>query len=313
VQDVRQEANGFIVNARDELDGHEVDLNTDVVINAAGAWAGEVSGEAGKIRPLRGSHLFLRHDSLPVDDCVTVLHPQDKRPVFIFPWLGMTCVGTTDLDHPTPLSEEPSCTAAEIDYLFELINSQFPDNRITRDDVVSTLAGVRPVIASGKGLDPSKESREHSVWKHNGIVSVAGGKLTTFRLIALDALLAAGLIDGQDRAASQDTRDPMFRHSLRFPHRLGHPTAALPDGDALLDTLQWVVDNEMVCHLDDLMLRRVRLGNTRPAGGQALLPQVRAACQRRLGWDDARWEAEEARYVTIVERYYGLPASGNTP
>ena len=84
--------------------------------------------------------------------------------------------------------------------------ASFRRRAITPADVVSSMAGVRPVIASGKGLNPSQESREHSVWRHDGMVCVAGGKLTTFRLIALDALRAADLIDEQEHVAARATR-----------------------------------------------------------------------------------------------------------
>ncbi len=313
VEAVTRQGRQFSLFARDEIGGVAATLTALSVIDAAGAAAGEVSGEPKKIRPLRGSHLLIRRDRLRVDDCVTTLHPRDKRPVFIYPWQGLTCVGTTDLDHSAPLCEEPRCTSEEADYLFEMIRGQFPQAAITPADVVSSMAGVRPVIASGKGLNPSQESREHSVWRHDGMVCVAGGKLTTFRLIALDALRAADLIDERQRLAARATAEPLFRSPLKFPHRLGHPTAALPEGEALLETLAWALDNEMVGRLDDLLLRRVRVGNTRPAGARDILPQIRALCQRRLGWDDARWAGEAARYLEIVDHSYSLPSIGSPP
>jgi glycerol-3-phosphate dehydrogenase len=313
VEAVKRQGETFSLVARDEIGGVEANLTAASVIDAAGAQAGEVAGEPGKIRPLRGSHLLITRERLPVTDCVTSLHPRDKRPVFIYPWQGLTCIGTTDLDHSQPLSEEPRCTAEEADYLFEAINGQFPQAAITPADVVSSMAGVRPVIASGKGLNPSQESREHSVWRRDGMVCVAGGKLTTFRLIALDALRAAGLIDQRRHAAASASAEPLFRAPVKFPYRLGHPTAALPEGEALMAALAWALDNEMVGRLDDLMLRRVRVGNTRPAGARDLLPQIRPLCQSRLGWDDARWTEEAARYLDIVARAYSPPGAGGTP
>ena len=310
---VKREGDAFSLFARDEIAGVEATLTALSVIDAAGAQAGEVAGEPGKIRPLRGSHLLIRRERLPVTDCVTSLHPRDKRPVFIYPWQGLTCVGTTDLDHSQPLSEEPRCTAEEVDYLFEAIAAQFPEAAITPADVVSSMAGVRPVIASGKGLNPSQESREHSVWRRDGMVCVAGGKLTTFRLIALDALRAADLIDERQHAAASASAEPLFRTPVKFPFRLGHPTAALPQGEALMEALGWALDNEMVGRLDDLLLRRVRVGNTRPAGARDLLPQIRALCQSRLGWDDARWTEEAARYLDIVARAYSPPGAASAP
>jgi glycerol-3-phosphate dehydrogenase len=313
VEAVKRQGEEFSLIVRDEIGEAEASLTALSVIDAAGAAAGEMAGEPGRIRPLRGGHLLIRRDRLPVDDCLATPHPRDGRLVFIFPWLGVTCVGTTDLDHSAPLSEEPRCTAEEADYLLEIIRGQFPQAAITPADVASTMAGVRPVIASGRGLNPSQESREHSVWRRDGMVCVAGGKLTTFRLIALDALSAAGLLDERALIAARTTAEPLFRTPVKFPHRLGHPTAPLPEGEALMETLAWALDHEMVGRLDDLLLRRVRVGNTRPAGARDLLPQIRALCQGRLSWDDARWAGETARYLEIVERAYGPPSAGRTP
>jgi glycerol-3-phosphate dehydrogenase len=313
VESVRPPGARFSLQVRDELSSRQAIFEAATVIDAAGAWAEAVSGEAGKIRPLRGSHLFFERDRLPTDDCITALHPRDKRPVFIFPWAGATVVGTTDLDHKEPLSEEPRCTREELDYLLELIRHVFPSAGITSADVVSAMAGVRPVIASGKGLNPSQESREHSIWLHDGMVCVAGGKLTTFRLIALDALHAAGLIGEAELKAVRRAAGPLFRQKLTFPHGLGHPALPLPQGDALLDTVEWVLRNEMVVHLDDLLLRRVRLGNTMPGGAQDALPQIKGLCQSRLAWDETRWHAETERYLKIVAESYCVPEGTGTP
>lgn len=296
---------GVSVTLSDVLGGDEATLRTRCVINATGAWADRLSGAEAKVRPQRGSHLFIPRERLPVDDCLTVLHPKDQRPVFVFPWEGCTCIGTTDLDHPDSLNFEPVCTRQEIDYLLDLLGSQFPQAGITDKDIISTMAGVRPIIASGKGVDPSKERRDHAVWGENGVITVSGGKLTTFRLIALDALLAAGLIDEEERERSE-TGGLAFTRDVPAPHRLGHPLAPMPEGEALREQLAWVLDNEMVTRLDDLLLRRTRLGNLLPDGAAAILEDVRQLCQQHLGWDDSRWQEELARYQDIIARYYSV-------
>ena len=102
-----------------------------------------------------------------------------------------TVIGTTDLDHDEDLDIEASISDQEVDYLLKAYNSQFPDNPLKPSDILSTWAGVRPVIGSKTSKDPSKERRDHAVWSDNGLITVSGGKLTTFRLIALDVLAAA--------------------------------------------------------------------------------------------------------------------------
>ena len=311
-----------------------VDVYGRVVINATGAWADRLRGDVGippRIRPLRGSHLIFPAWRLPVAQAVSFLHPVDRRPVFIFPWEGITLVGTTDVDHDQPLDKEPSISPEEVAYLMAAVEAQFPSLRLTLDDVLSTFAGVRPVIGTGK-VDPSKESRDHVVWEENGLLTVTGGKLTTFRLIALDALKAVRHrlpelppIDDKVPVLNQvDVDLPGTGHldeavRRRLLGRYGTDAPALvatakpgelepvSGTQTLWAELRWGARAEGVVRLDDLLLRRVRLGHLLPHGGQALLPRIRAICQPELGWSDARWEAEEAAYLALWHRCYGLP------
>jgi len=301
---VRRENGRGRVDVTDLESGESLTLDAGAVINATGAWANRLGGAGQRIRPLRGSHLFVDPARLPVADCLTLINPRDDRPVFVFPWEGVTCVGTTDLDHGDSLDQEARASGAEVDYLLALINGHFPEVNLTRDDILSTMAGVRPVIASGDGKDPSKERRDHAVWEENGVVTVSGGKLTTFRLIALDALCAAGLLDRREARRARRSNAPLFRPLPEAPEQVEQFLHGVQDDEALL---RWMLDNEAVVHLDDLLLRRTRLGLLRRDGGAGLVPLLRALTGERLGWDSARWEQEWARYADIRERFYGVP------
>ena len=303
VTSVERSEAGFLVHVRDGVTGGEHVLRARHVINATGAWADRFSGTR-RIRPLRGSHLFVPRERLPVDDCVTAIHPVDKRPVFVFPWEGVTCIGTTDLDHRQDPEEEARTTAEEVDYLLTLANSQFPRAALAPRDILSSMAGVRPVITSGKGVDPSKERRDHAVWDDNGVVTVSGGKLTTFRLIALDALAAAGLVTAGRIKALRGQREPFFSSDPGVPAALEAPLAPAPTGKALEQAVAWVLEHEMVVHLDDLLLRRTRLGLLHPEGAAAVVDELRGLVTESLGWDDARWREERERYMEIIRRYY---------
>jgi glycerol-3-phosphate dehydrogenase len=221
--------------------------------------------------------------------------------------MGMTCIGTTDLDHTGDLNQEAYCTQAEVDYLLELMRVEFPEAKIVPEDVVSSFAGVRPIISSGKGINPSQERRDHSVWIHQGVVTVSGGKLTTFRVIAHDVLLALGWMDAHAKKSLLDTSERLFRHALRFPNELGNPKHAIEFNLVWLKTIEWILEHEMVVHLDDLLLRRTRFGNVHRNGGSEYLPQIQEVCQNRLAWDDARWAIEQTRYLEIVQKYYSQP------
>jgi len=325
---------------RDEVSGKHTDVYGRVVINATGAWADRLRAQAGalpRMRPLRGSHLVFPRWRLPVAQAVGFLHPLDRRPVFIFPWEGITLVGTTDVDHEQPLDEEPRISPQEVAYLMAAVESQFPSLGLTLDDVISTFAGIRPVIGSGKE-DPSKEGRDHVVWDENGLLTVTGGKLTTFRLIALDALQAVRhrlpelpplddqvpVLDPVSLALpAENLLDGAARRRLLGRYGADAPALVAAAGEGELETiagtqtlwaeLRWAARAEGVVHLDDLLLRRVRLGQLLPQGGRAQMPHFRAICQPELGWDDEHWEEAEAAYLALWDSAYSLPAREAIP
>lgn len=324
------------------------DVYARVVINATGAWADRLRGQLGEnpvIRPLRGSHLVFPTWRLPVAQAISFLHPLDHRPVFILPWEGITLVGTTDVDHnegteSAAWDNEPRVSAEEVSYLMAAVDAQFPSLRLGLDDVIACFAGIRPIIASGTA-DPSRESRDHVVWQEHGLLTVTGGKLTTFRLIALDALKAvqprlphmpepnrkAPVLDQVDMTSLAGIRESGLDDGVRkrLLGRYGAEAQALmaaaqagelkqvPGTQTLWAELRWAARAEGVVHLEDLLLRRVRLGLLLPDGGSAHLPRIRTICQPELGWDDARWEAEERAYRALWENYHQVPDQHEVP
>ncbi len=328
--------NGRVSGAelRDTVSGEVFRQPAQVVINATGAWADKLRGTLGgeqKIRPARGSHIVIAAERLPVKDSFTVLHPADKRPVFIYPWEGRTVIGTTDLDNQGISDCEVGMSQAELDYLLTLVNYQFPGAEITASDVIASWAGVRPLVASGAGSS-SAEKRDHSIWNDAGLISVSGGKLTTFRLIALDVLAAA-----QSSIAGYPAEN--FAQRVFTPVSQAEPALQLlpqeqkkkfcgyygMDVKPLLQNarpeeltpvtgtrtlwaeLRWAAGHEAVLHLDDLLLRRTRLGLLLADGGLQYAGEIQPICQQELGWDDERWQQEAERYRQIIRRYYSLP------
>ena len=340
------EAEGAVngVQLKDAVSGQTHAVHAQVVINATGAWADKLrqqQGAAPKLRPLRGSHLVLPAWRLSIAQAISLMHPDDGRPVFAFPWEGATLVGTTDIDHSGDLRVDATITPAEMRYLLAALHFQFPQLQLTQDDVIATYAGVRPVIDTGKA-DPSKEGRDHAVWMEQGLLTVTGGKLTTFRLIALDALkhlahVWPALADAPRAGATvlePSVALPAHR-ALRTQQRQrlqGHYGAqasevvaaaqdaeleAIPGTHALWVELRWAARHEAVVHLQDLLLRRTRLGLLLRGGGVDHLPRIRALCQIELGWDDARWESEQAEYLALWQQHYSpnpvAPNSTGTP
>lgn len=339
VDNLLRDASGSVsgIVLRDTETGRTREIHARVVINATGAWADELRAreflDKQHLRKLRGSHLIFPYARLPLTRAVTFLHPQDKRPLYALPWEGVTIVGTTDHDHPN-VETNPSITAQEAEYLMQAAQYIFPTQDLTARDVQATFAGLRPVVDTGNP-DPSKESREFVLWEENGLLTVTGGKLTTFRLMAQDALNAVRhrLPDTKrvvvpQRVLDRLPHDEKLFHAfapharLRLLGRYGADTRALLDAahdgeleriehlNALWAELRWAARAEGVVHLEDLLLRRVRLGLLLPRGGMDFISKIRAIAQSELGWDDARWEREQAAYAKLWRERYALDDAG---
>ena len=301
------------------------EVQAKVVINATGAWADELRAELGhdkRLRRIRGSHLTFEHRRVPLPEAVSLLHPRDQRAVFAIPWEGVTILGTTDVDHGS-LDEEPSISDEEREYLLEAANKAFPVLELGPKDIISTWSGVRPVINTGKA-DPSKESREHAIWKEDGLLTITGGKLTTFAVMARDVLGAAeeelGGLQPRTRVLEPNvegiewpgsiTDDERLRLLGRFGAEVLDITADREgcrpiDGSiALWSELRHAARAEGIVTLSDLLLRRVRLGLLLPNGALDLMREIRAVAQPELGWDDAKWDAEVASYATTWKKAY---------
>jgi len=325
------------VKAKDSENGETFELRSQMVALATGAWADRLAGGKGEqhIRPLRGSHIVLPGWRLPVAYSFTCMHPDDGRPVFIFPWEGATVIGTTDLDHQDDLDNEARITQAELNYLLKLCAHQFPQAGIVAEDLLSSFAGVRPVISSGQaGKRPSDESREHALWTEPGAVTLAGGKLTTFRLLAREVLKACAAQMGRplqltdapvfsavpfvssQKLSSEQSRRLAARHGRNFPRLLeliGEiGSERIGATDFIWAELALAAERELVLHLDDLLLRRTRLGLLLAEGARAWLSRIRALCQPRLGWDDDRWQHEQFRWLALWRQYYSLPSAKET-
>lgn len=298
---------------RDTLGKREGVVTAKAVIAAGGVFADELRANVGappRLRPLRGSHLIFSAWRVPLACAVAFEHPADGRPVFAYPWQGATLAGTTDIDHRDSLASEPSISREELAYLLDAMRFQFPVLELAEHDVVATYAGVRPVV-DGSGAAPSKLSRDHVVYNDRGLITITGGKLTTFRPMALDAL-----------AAASDSLPPFDRSPkpvFTAPGKYGAFAArfAAESAEAELERvgstlfswadLRWSARHEQVAHLDDLLLRRTRIGLLVRDGGAAHFERLKAICRDELGWDEVRWNAELQRYSALWREHYSLP------
>jgi glycerol-3-phosphate dehydrogenase len=335
VEKLLQIGNGQVcgVLLRDRVSPHRntIEVKAKVVVNASGAWSDEVRGQLGqpaRLRRLRGSHLIFARAKLPIDQALTLFHPHDGRAMFVIPWEGTTIVGTTDVDHDPALDQkylEPFASSEEIHYLMEALSLLFPSLDLTEKDIVSSFSGLRPVIHSGAAT-PSKESRAHGLWEENGLITITGGKYTTFRIMSRLTIGRVLARFGKPENAAHkrifnplpdlpsSSLDPLTlayltgRHGNETVELLASakknelkPIEHLPNPWA---ELRWAAREEGVEHLDDLLLRRVRLGMLLPQGGHGLLGNIRSIVQPELGWSDERWQQEETAYMETWQSYY---------
>jgi len=324
-----------VVIRDDASGGRTAEVPASVVINAAGIWSDQLRRSLGKkdrLRAIRGSHLVFPSDKFPLTSAMTLFHPRDNRAVFAIPWQGVVLLGTTDEDHKENLSKEPRISQSEAEYLAELLDHVFPGLELTLEDSTATFAGVRPVVDTGK-RNPTKESREHALWWEDGLLTIAGGKLTTFRKMAIQAMNKAqkhlpkkpkpekaSLFSEppEGPALEADEKSLWIRLQGLYGMEAQGVLESSPERFESIqgsvsswNELRWAAKQEGVVHLDDLLLRRLRLGLTLPDGGHSLLPRIQEELQEVLQWSPEKWEQEIQRYLKIRNENYHLKGASS--
>jgi glycerol-3-phosphate dehydrogenase len=287
------ELDGDGARVRDELTGQVSQVRARAVVNAAGVWAGELVDEV-RLRPSQGTHLVLRSASLgePRAAIMAPVPGETNRYVFALPQHdGRTYVGLTDEPLPGPVPAVPTPTEAEIGFLLDVLGAVV-ERPLTRADVVGSFAGLRPLLhADG---DTADLSRRHAVpTSRSGVVTVVGGKLTTYRRMAQDAVdaavavrgLAAGpcitsslpLVGAGDRATLDRVAAPrrlVRRYGTDAAFLARDPALLQPCADGLTTTLaelSFGVTHEGALDVGDLLDRRTRVG---------LVPEDRARAEQ---------------------------------
>jgi len=228
---------------------------------------------------------------------------------------------------------EPYISHEEAVYLLEGLKHILPNLDISLNDCIASIAGIRPVL-SKKKVKASRESREHVVWKDKGLITVTGGKLTTFHLLAKDALNAAKkyLPKNPEKKqypdiSSPDPNDGDYMVSKTVRARLygRYGSAAhlilknydpktfsrIENTSTLWAEICYAAAHENVHNLSDLLLRRVRIGLFLPKGGQNLLDDIEILCRPLLTWDKKRWENEKKAYMDLWKTFYSPPGKRN--
>lgn len=187
------------VRALDVTTGARFGIRAQVVINATGPWSDGLRRDArALLRPTKGAHVAVLRSRIGNRSAVILLSPVDGRVMFVLPWGDLAYIGTTDTDYSGD-PDDARVDAADVVYLLRSANAVFPDARLQPSDVVSAWAGVRPLLRPPDERSAAAISREHRVVEDPGLLSVLGGKLTTYRVMAADAVdRAAALLHALD-------------------------------------------------------------------------------------------------------------------
>jgi glycerol-3-phosphate dehydrogenase len=176
---------------RDVLTGQTSSIRANVVVNATGPWSDQLRrlddpSAAPLLRPTKGAHVAVPRRRIGNEHAVTLLSQLDGRVMFVLPWGDLSYIGTTDTDADSS-PDALRVTAADVTYLLRSANAAFPDAHLASSDVVSLWVGLRPLLRQDDGTNPSQVSREHRVVESaHGLITIAGGKLTTYRVMARD-------------------------------------------------------------------------------------------------------------------------------
>lgn len=294
------------------VDEREFTVRADVIVDATGVWNRQVP-----TRPAKGVHLTVRWDKVRNRIAVVIPVPKDKRSLFVVPWGPLpdgtfthTYIGTTDTDYRGPL-DDPQCTRDDVEYVLRALNASV-NTGVGIDDVTGSWAGLRPLVVSDDGSGSGRTadlSRRHLVTtSDDGVITVTGGKLTTYRRMAEDTVDAVMSRLGR-RARCRTKRWRLFGHDGRREREIDAMIAAEPElGEPLVPGLPYTraeavyaARHEMVDTLDDVLSRRTRaLLFDRDASRRAA-PSVAALIAPILGWDDARVTREVAAFTEICE------------
>ncbi|PKN13629.1 MAG: FAD-dependent oxidoreductase [Deltaproteobacteria bacterium HGW-Deltaproteobacteria-4] len=322
---IKQSGQVFGVIAKDVENGREYELHAKVVINATGPFCDTIRrfddpAAAMLLAPSQGIHLVLPRAFLPGESAIMVPHTDDGRVLFAVPWHERVLLGTTD----TPVDSvdfEPRPLAAEIDFLLQHAARYLREDP-QREDILSIFAGLRPLVKNGDSHDTASLSRDHTLLvSHSGLVSITGGKWTTYRKMGEETINLAARIAVLPERPSRSAELPLHGADAMATGEwasYGSDAAGLealcvttPSLRQLLHPalpyrrveIIWAIRHEWASSVEDLLSRRTRALILDARAAIAIAPTVAALLAVELGRDDA-WQAEQiAAFTTLAQGY----------
>ena len=340
-----KDAQGNLTGATVEADGATFTIAAASVVNATGVWADEVraldeGADPDSLRPAKGVHIMVPWSKVQNRIAVVIPVPKDKRSVFVVPWGGVdgdyqfTYIGTTDTDYDGGL-DDPQCTVEDVEYLLRAVNFSVT-SPISPHDILGSWAGLRPLVKSATSGRTADLSRRHRVGRSaSGLVSITGGKLTTYREMAADTVDEVLSVLGPDAARHASRRSRTRRLRLRGADGYDAARACAGSDDALAHLIErygdearavlaladrddrlrqplipglpylkaeavYAARHEMARSVDDVLSRRTRARLLARDASAAAADEVAALLATELGWDAAQQHADAAAYRDAI-------------
>ncbi len=328
------------LKVQDQISGEEFFIHGKHLIGSVGPWTDVMGFELFKgwkktLRTTKGIHLTLTKDRLPLQSAVVMAAEKGNRIVFGIPRHEMVIIGTTDTDFQgSPTNVD--ATLEDVNYLIDIVNQYFPGAKITQKDLVSSYAGVRPLIHDGSQSE-GKTSREHSIWQDpRGITFVAGGKYTTYRLMAqqvVDKALQAFSVGEQVRFVNSNTNQPLnaYVEKHRYYDILNQVNQLATSFELDAQEVRWLTERygaevvpilERTSHLTsvwekeahqaihytmcnsivDFMTRRVPLFLADPEHGVPYLENISRVFATELGWSEKQTQQQNQNYFDYIKK-----------
>jgi glycerol-3-phosphate dehydrogenase len=275
---------------RDRSGNRTIALAARAVVNAAGPWADQLPASKVRLRLSKGVHLVITRERLNVPEAVVMT--DGKRILFAIPWGERVILGTTDTDYAAEDLEHPRCEPKDVQYVLGVVNRAFPHASLSPKDVISTWTGLRPLIADPSGA-PSDVSREHEIKMPSpGWFDVAGGKLTTYRLMAEQAVDRIVKHLGIAARPCTTASEPLLPEAKP-------PFSGVTPPPVSRDAVEQFCREEWALHLDDVMIRRSSWQYYH-CGATSVARTVNNWMSEILGWDSTQASTEWKRYATIA-------------
>jgi glycerol-3-phosphate dehydrogenase len=329
---------GFVngIVARDDESGEEFSATAKVVVNATGPFADGVRrladpSAAAMIAPSQGIHLVFDRSFLPGDSAIMVPHTSDGRVMFAIPWHGHTLVGTTD----TPIAEpsvEPSPMQEEIEFILKTAG-EYLHKAPRRSDVLSVFTGIRPLVRAGNSGNTAALSRDHTIHiDESGLLTIAGGKWTTYRNMAEDCVDHAAIL-GKLPERKCNTRRLNIHGFHHHPEKFGRLRYYGSDAPAIQELMRsrpelaeplaanlgyvnaevvWAARHEIARTVDDVLSRRTRALFLNARAALEAAPKVASLMARELG-RDARWESKQVEEFEKIARHFRIEEATEAP